>query len=654
MAPSKLDTSELRYWIYMVVLGLFFFIWLAKLFSLQIVQGDEYASEATQITEREQRLSAKRGLIYYNDEQTPIVENIDVFTVHITLGQVPEGQLPQQLDLLSQILGTERHRLDARIEQERGKNPLHPIVLQDNVYIDEIKQIVERRERLVGVSYTSRPERSLLDEGSIIHVVGYVGKISDYELEVLYDEQYQENTNIGKTGMEQYYDTLLRGYDGKRIQVVDAKGNVLDQRIDAPQTGSSLTLSIDRKIQKLAEHALGDRVGSVIVLRPATGAILAMVSAPWYRLSDFNDSKRFQDVLEDPRKPLLNRTIQSQYPPASTFKLVNATAILAERSFPLNERIFCPGYWRLGNRLFRCWLRSGHGWQNFFDAVANSCNIYFGIVGVRHVGEAKLTRYARKYGMGERTEIDLPGEAVGFVPSRSWKYQKYDEVWTQGDTLNISIGQGFLLATPLQVAVYTAAIVNDGVAYKPSLLKKVDDEYQHGSGGEQNPNALLYDMQLDKKIFEQLKYAMRQTVTRGSGRGTVYNGVVDIAAKTGTAEVGLNNSWHAWFASFGPYETEDPLERVVVVALAEADPNKPEEQYDWWAPRAADIIYRGIFADETYEEVWLNYKKRRVWYHSLMKVPEAYKEADEGNSQGRTTGNATTRSTTGSQTSNTP
>ena len=128
MAPSKLDTSELRYWIYMVVLGLFFFIWLAKLFSLQIVQGDEYASEATQITEREQRLSAKRGLIYYNDEQTPIVENIDVFTVHITLGQVPEGQLPQQLDLLSQILGTERHRLDARIEQERGKNLLHPIV----------------------------------------------------------------------------------------------------------------------------------------------------------------------------------------------------------------------------------------------------------------------------------------------------------------------------------------------------------------------------------------------------------------------------------------------------------------------------------------------------------------------------------------------
>ena len=627
MALSKVDTSELRYWIYIVVLGLFFFIWLAKLFSLQIVQGDEYASQATQITEREQRLSAKRGLIYYNDGQTPIVENIDIFTVYLNLGQVPEGQLPRQLDLLSRILGMERRRLDAKIEQERDKNLLHPIALKENVYIDEIKQIVERRERLIGVSYTSRPERSLLDEGSIIHVVGYVGKISDFELEVLYDEQYQENTNIGKTGLEQYYDTLLRGYDGKRIQIVDAKGNVLDQRIDAPKTGSSLTLSIDRKIQKLAEQALGDRVGSVVVLRPATGEILAMVSAPWYRLSDFSDSESFQKVLSDPRKPLINRTIQSQYPPASTFKLVNATAILAERRFPLNKRIFCPGYWRLGNRLFRCWDHSGHGWQNFFDAVANSCNIYFGIVGVRHVGEAKITSYARKYGMGERTEIDLPGEKVGFVPSRSWKYQKYGEAWTQGDTLNISIGQGFMLTTPLQVAIYTSAIVNDGVAYKPSLLKKFDDT--QGEQNKQNPNTLLYDMQLDKKIFDKLRYAMRQTVTRGSGRGSVYNGVVDIAAKTGTAEVGLDNSWHAWFASFGPYKTDDPLERVVVVALAEADPTKPKEQYDWWAPRAADVIYRGIFADENYEEVWLNYKKRRVWYHSLMKVPEKYKETGQ-------------------------
>lgn len=626
MARSKIDAGELRYWLYISVLAVFFFIWLAKLFSLQIVQGAEYASEATQTTEREQRLSAKRGLIYYNDEQTPIVENIDVFTVQLTLGQVPEGQLPRQLDLLAQILGVERRRLEAKIEQEKSKNLLQPIELKNNVYIDEIKQIVERRERLLGVSYTSRPERSLLDEGSIIHIVGYVGQISDYELEVLYNEQYQKDTSIGKTGIEQYYDTLLRGYDGKRIQVVDAKGNVLDQRIDTPQTGSSLTLSIDRKIQKLAEHALGDRVGSVIVLRPATGEILAMVSAPWYKLSDFSNSERFQKVLEDPRKPLLNRAIQSQYPPASTFKLVNATAILAERSFPLSERIFCPGYWRLGNRLFRCWLRSGHGWQNFFDAVANSCNIYFGIIGVRYVGEAKLTNYARKYGMGERTEIDLPGEAVGFVPSRSWKYQKYEEAWTQGDTLNISIGQGFMLATPLQVAVYTSAIVNDGIAYKPSLLKKIDDEYQGGDEAGQNSNTLLYDMQLDKKIFEQLKYGMRQTVTRGSGRGSVYNGVVDIAAKTGTAEVGLDNSWHAWFASFGPYKTEDPLQRVVVVAMAEADPQKPEEQYDWWAPRTADIIYRGIFADETYEEVWLNYKKRRVWYHPLMKVPEAYQE----------------------------
>ncbi len=627
MAQFKSDTSELRYWIYIAILVLFFLIWFAKLFSLQILQGAIYASEAVRITERKERLSAKRGLIYYNDDQTPIVNNIDVFTVYLTPGHVPAGQLDQELSLLTRILDMDPGELEARIAG--GKNPLQPIELSSGVHIDMIKQIAERYERLPGVTYSSRPERNLLDEGSIIHLVGYVGKISDYELEVLYNEQYQQDTNIGKTGIEQYYDTILRGYDGRRIQVVDAKGNMLDQRIDPPQTGSSLTLSIDRRIQKLAEEALGDHVGSAIVLRPATGEVLAMVSAPWYKLSDFANSERFQQVINDPHKPLLNRAIQSQYPPASTFKLITATAMLGERSFSPAEYIFDPGYWRLGNRRFNCWLATGHGNENLVDAIADSCNVYFGIVSVRYIGDSNITKYARKYGLGQLTKIDLPGEVRGFVPSAQWKFRTYKQVWTQGDTLNISIGQGFMLATPLQVAVYTAAIVNDGIAYKPRLLKKIHSAEPGGSHESSNEPELLYNMQLDASIFQQLKTGMRQSVVRGTSRGTIYNGVVAIAAKTGTAETGLSNNWHSWYASYGPYQTDDPLKRVVVVTQVEADPKAPAENYDWWAPRAADIIYRGIFADETYEEVWLNYQKRRVWYHPLMKVPEKYREQED-------------------------
>ena len=624
---AQFNITELRYRIYIAFLILFFFIWFAKLFSLQILQGKFYASEAVQITERTQRLPAKRGLIYYNDGQTPIVNNIDVFTVYLTPAQVPVGQLAMELELLSHILEADKNELEAKIAQNRDL--LQPVQLKRDVDIDVIKKIAERRDRLVGVSYTSHPERNLLDEGSSIHVVGYVGKISDDELEVLYSDQYSPNTNIGKTGIEQYYDTVLRGYDGSRIQTVDANGNVLDEHLDPPQTGSSLTLSIDQKIQKLAGEALGDHVGSAVVLRPATGEVLAMVSKPWYKLSALRSSKSFQSVINDPRKPLLNRAIQLQYPPASIFKMVVATTMLSEHSFLPSEYIFCPGYWRLGNRLFRCWLHSGHGHVNLIDAIAYSCNIYFGIVGVRYVGEANIIQYAHKYGLNQLTEIDLPGEVHGFVPSPGWKYQTHKQVWTQGDTLNMSIGQGFMLVTPLQVAVYTSAIVNDGIAYKPSLLRKIHNEYDENSTEKSifKPE-ILYNMQLDASIFQKLKYGMRQAVVRGTARGTVYNGVVDVAAKTGTAEIGLSNNWHSWFASYGPYETDDPLERVVVMTQVEADSTEPEENYDWWAPRAADIIYRGIFADETYEEVWLNYKKRRVWYHPLMKVPQRYQKEE--------------------------
>ncbi len=618
MAKGKVDLKEPRYWIYIGFLALFFFIWFVKLFRLQILQGDVYTSEAVHITERIERLNAKRGLIYYNDGQTPIVNNIDVFTVYLVPARVPSGQLENELNLLSQILDIDPERLKIRLN--KSKNLLQPIELKRDISIDVIKKIAERRDVLVGVSHTSLPERNLIEDGSIIHVVGYVGKISDYELEVLYNDQYQTNTSIGKTGIEQYYDTILRGYDGRRILTVDAKGNMLDERIDPPKTGLSLTLSIDRKIQKLAEQALGNRIGSAVVMRPATGQILAMVSTPWYKLSDFKSSERFQNMINDLRKPLLNRTIQSQYPPASTFKMVLASAMLAERKFSPTEFIFDPGYWQLGNRLFRCWLLTGHGNVDLIGAIADSCNIYFGVVGVRYLGDIYITSYARKYGFGQLTGIDLPGEVQGFVPNPAWKRQRYNQVWTKGDTLNISIGQGFLLVTPLQVAVYTSAIVNDGIAYKPSLLNRVHNNTEENVSEPE----ILYTMQLEPSVFQQLKYGMRQAVVRGTARSSIYNGVVDIAAKTGTAEIGLNNHWHSWFTSYGPYEVDDPLERVVVLTQVEADPTVAKENYDWWAPRAADIIYRGIFADETYEEVWLNYKKRGVWFQPMMTVPQQY------------------------------
>jgi penicillin-binding protein 2 len=340
-------------------------------------------------------------------------------------------------------------------------------------------------------------------------------------------------------------------------------------------------LTIDRDIQTLVEKALGRRIGAAVVTRPSTGEILAMVSYPWY----------------DPNKPFLNRAIQSSYPPASTFKIVMTAGILEENVFPADQLIDCLGEMSYGERQWRCHIRRpGHGRLNLQKAMAQSCDIYFWVVGRDHLGVERIVSYAREFGFGETTGVDLPGEIPGFVPTPQWKDRRFHERWLGGDTMNMSIGQGYTLVTPIQMANMTAMVINDGTIYRPRLLKEVRDPVSGAVERNTQPE-IAHKSDIDPRVFEQVRRNMRSVISEGTAQFPLNIKSVQIAGKTGTGEVGVQDRWHSWFTAYAPYETANPGDRVVVSLIVEA-----VNQWEWWAPYASAIIFQGIFSGQSYEE----------------------------------------------------
>jgi penicillin-binding protein 2 len=421
---------------------------------------------------------------------------------------------------------------------------------------------------------------------------------------MLYNRGYQQGDVIGKAGIERQYDEILRGKKGQETRTVDVRGRRIagnsNNIREAPAMGKNLVLTIDRSIQTLVEKALGPRIGAAVVMRPATGEILAMVSYPWYDPNIFNrgdSGAEYQDLLNNPNKPFLNRAIQSNYPPASTFKIVMTTGILAENAFPPEQLVDCQGEISYGDRQWRCHIRRpGHGRLNLHQAMAQSCDIYYWTVGRDYLGVERIVSYARDYGLGEATGVDLPGEISGFIPTPQWKDRRYHDRWQGGDTMNMSIGQGYTLVTPIQMANMVAMVVNEGKVYKPHLLKEVRDPVSGAIEQSVRPE-LLHESIVDKKVFEAVKRDMRGVISEGTARFPLNNKTVELAGKTGTGEVGLQDRWHSWFAAFAPYGAESSEDQIVVSLIVEA-----VNSWEWWAPYASAIIFQGIFANQTYEE----------------------------------------------------
>ena len=580
-----------------------FSLYAIRLFTMQILSGELYRSRAERIARRTTLIPAQRGEIFDRNYNIPMVLNIDSFAITVIPAEIPKGQVTSVFSRLSQLLNIPTEQFDKKVPPAYY-HLYQPIELLSNISFEQVGLIAERIDELPGISWQSKPVRNYVDTGSLAHIIGYVGDITKEEIKVLYNKGYETGDVIGKAGVEKQYDELLRGSAGREIRIVDVRGRRIENELDDyginPQMGKNLVLSIDRNIQNLSEKALGDRMGTVVVLKPSTGEILAMVSYPWYDPNVFNQANAgslYQNLLDDPKKPLLNRAIQSSYPPASTFKIIMTAGILEEKTFPPDKTIDCDGELSYGDRMFRCHIRKpGHGPLDLQGALAQSCDIYFWTVGRDNLGIERIVSYAKDFGFGMLSELDLPGEIAGFIPNPQWKERRFHEKWLGGDTMNMSIGQGYSLVTPLQMANLIAMVVNDGVLYKPIILKEIRDPISGAVVTAIKPT-ILHKSEISKETFGTVKENMRSVVSEGTARFPVNIKAVEIAGKTGTAEIGVNDRWHSWFASYAPYQTDNFDEQIVVAVMVEAS-----NPWEWWAPYASAIIYQGIFADQSYDE----------------------------------------------------
>ena len=597
MARSK----SLVVFVYFVLVASIITIYTLRLFNMQVVNGESYRRASKVVSTRNTVITAQRGEIYDRNNNSAMVINTDSFAVEVIPGEIPHDLYDTVLAKLAEYLSIKKGDIDALIPQNVRRS-FNRITIKTNVPFKTISNIAENINDLPGVTWISKPMRNYIETGSFSHILGYVGDITREEYALMYNKGYSRASVVGKTGIERQYDALLQGKNGVEQRTVDVRGRILSEppTIIPPTSGKKLVLTIDTEIQKLAEKALGKRIGALIVLKPSTGEILAMVSYPYFDSNIFNTenaAEEYSKLTQDEFNPLLNRAVNAQYPPASTFKIVMTAALLNEKAFPSYEKIECKGEVEYGGRVYHCWvLKPGHGYVDLKNALAKSCDIYYWQVGRENLGVQKIAQYAKMFGYGKSAEVDLPSQSNGFVPSPEWKERRYHERWLGGDTMAVSIGQGYTTATPLQVANVMAMVANEGKIYKPHLLKEVRDPATDEIIKTVEPE-VLHSTNFEPALWKELQDDLRWTVTNGSAKHSLFNKVVKIAAKTGTAEVtGYKDSWHSWLLAYAPYD--GPIEdRIVVATIVEA-----ANKYSWWAPYATNITMQGIFAHQTYED----------------------------------------------------
>ena len=578
-----------------------FALYTLKLFSMQVLEGEVYRQQSEDISSRVKTIPAQRGEIYDRNATVPMVVNTDSFAVDVIPGEIPQGKYDTVAAKLAEILDIDKKFIDSKIPDNVRKS-YTAIEVKSSVPFSMISNIAENKNDLPGVSWRSKPLRSYVQTGSISHILGYVGDITREELKVMYNQGYTNTSIVGKTGIEKQYDSILQGVPGRESTTVDVRGRLLSDAltVTSPEMGKNLVLTIDSDIQTLAEKALGDRVGAAVVLKPSTGEILAMVSYPYFDSNLFsseNSSQEYAKMVNAANNPLLNRAINAAYPPASTFKVIMSAAMLAEQSMPAEKKVECTGFIRYGDRTFRCHIGvPGHGYMDLKNALAQSCNVYYWTLGRDYIGIDMIASYAQEFGLGRSLNIDLPSHSAGFIPTAQWKERRYHEKWLGGDTLSAAIGQGYTTVTPLHMANAIAMVVNEGIIYKPHLLKEIREPASGDVISEIKPE-VLHQSNTSQSVWRTVKDAMRHTVTNGTVQFPLKNKVVKIAGKSGTAEVAqYKNQWHSWFVAYAPYD--GPVEdTIVTVVLVEA-----LNVWEWWAPYATNIIMQGIFANQDYDQ----------------------------------------------------
>ncbi|MBN2395454.1 MAG: penicillin-binding protein 2 [Candidatus Atribacteria bacterium] len=527
---------------------IFFILLLINLWYLQIIRGKEYELRAMNNCIRSLVEEAPRGEIY-DQKGKLMVTNRPAVNLSVVPAEADDDQTLSSK--LSPLISIEEPQIVEKLTQMK-QNPFQAQTLKRDLNTDQVIAIEEQKYKLKGILLEVQPERKYLYQDLAAHVLGYVNEISMEELNSSTWENVSGGDIVGKNGIEKHYDAYLRGEKGSKEVEVDALGREIATLIhQEPVAGNDLYLTIDSELQQFSQDILVEHRGTVIVSEPHTGRILAMVSQPGYDPNLFTQEisvEAWNEIAQSKENLLCNRNIQGIYPPGSVFKLITAIAAIEEGIVDLNSTVYCPGYFELGDLTFKCWKETGHGNQNIIGAIRNSCNVFFYTMGQR-LGIDRLSHYAQMFGLGEITDIDLPGELTGLVPSQEWKNKALDQVWYPGDTINLSIGQGYLLATPFQIHRMVCAIASEGKVYKPFHVEKIISP--NGEIVSQFEPELVKEIGLSQKTFQIVKEGMREVVLKGTGIQASVEGL-EVAGKTGTAQNPQGEN-HAWFVGFAPY-----------------------------------------------------------------------------------------------------
>jgi penicillin-binding protein 2 len=536
-----------------------------QLWYLQVLEGGRFLDASDRNRIRVRPIAAPRGLLV-DRQGAPLVENRPSFTLSLIPRELPRdpGERDAVLGRLGALLGLPLPELQEAAARAQSDSFL-PVRVRRGLSLEDMAKVEEWKLELPGVIVEVEPQRWYPSSRFAAHLLGYVREATEEQLR---HGRYRRGDMVGQTGLERLLDEYLRGRDGGERIEVDALGRpvrVIQQT--EPEPGATVVTTIDRRIQEAAETAMAGRAGAVVVLDPRTGDVLALVSTPAFELDQFTGAlarSAWLRLVRDPEHPLLNRTVQSQYAPGSLFKLVVAAAGLQEGILTPTDRVFCRGEFRLGDRVFRDWKDEGHGSVDLTRAIAESCNVYFYQAGLR-VGGAAMTRWARAFGFGRPTGVELGYEKPGLLPGP--RRHRGRDVWPPGEVANLAIGQGPLLVTPMQVATFMAALANGGVLWKPRLVQRVERAGQGVLWSD--PGRVNGYVPLSPFVWAVLRQSLVEVVRSGTGGAARVPGL-EVAGKTGTAQLMANSRAdlgqdHAWFAAFAPAHAPE----VVVVVLVE-------------------------------------------------------------------------------------
>ncbi|PYN22365.1 MAG: penicillin-binding protein 2 [Candidatus Rokuibacteriota bacterium] len=566
--PGRRDAGQQRVMVIATAVIFAFLVLIGQLWYLQVLEGGRFLDASDKNRIRVRPIAAPRGILY-DRHGTPLVDNRPAFTLSL----IPR-ELPRDVETRDAVLGRVASLLHIPYQElidavtRVQPDSLLPVRVRRGLTLADVAKVEEWKLELPGVIAEVEPQRVYPTSRFAAHLLGYVREASDEQLK---QGRYRRGDMVGQSGLERLLDEHLRGQDGGERIEVDAMGRPV-RRVQQtePHSGAQVVTTIDRGIQEAAERAMEGQAGAVVVMDPRSGDVLAMVSTPAFEIDRFTgtiERDAWLRVVQDPNFPLLNRTIQSQYAPGSVFKVLVAAAGLQEGTLTPLDRTYCDGEFQLGSATFKDWKEGGHGTVDLHHALVHSCNIFFYEAGLK-IGGAAIVRYASAFGFGQPTAIDLPGEKNGFLPRPHVGRGRPGRPYPAGETVNMSIGQGALLVTPMQVARFMAAVANGGVLWRPRLVQRVERPDQGVVWSDQGQ--VTGHVELSPVVWAFLRQSLWAAVNDGGTGAAARIPGLDIAGKTGTAQMIAKSKAekgqdHAWFAAFAPAKAPE----VVVVVFAE-------------------------------------------------------------------------------------